>query len=204
MEEIKKTAIDSGNTRILVLGLPVISEDTSFLPENERLHFSDINSGKRKQEFLAVRKALLELLGRYPGLEYDCNGKPFLSDKSYHISISHSKSHVATIIDPDREVGIDIEGRTDKFLRLYKRFLGETEQAAFGESLPKLQIAWSAKEALYKIIGIEAVDFTNQLQVMPFEISGEGTIEARHIPTNRLYRVNYKQTETFTLAYCIS
>lgn len=168
--------------------------------------FEKINSDKRKLEFLGTRWLLKILLGKEINVQYTADGKPYLNDGSYHISLSHSGKWMAVMIHPIRHVGIDIECPTDKTQKVYKRFLSETEQAELsnGKDIIQLQIAWSAKEALYKIIGKEAVDFANQLRLLPFEVQKEGRITAQHITTNTVYQLTYTQTAAYTLVYCIA
>ena len=161
-------------------------------------------SDKRKLEFLGVRVALKHMLGYEIAVKYDAEGKPFLVDESLHISVSHSGKWIAVMAHPDKSVGIDIEVPTDKIQKLYTRFLSETEQEELsgGQNIQQLQIAWSAKEALYKIIGKEAVDFAKQLRIYPFEVSENGEIRAEHIPSNQQYKLHYHQQSAYTLVYC--
>ena len=168
--------------------------------------FEKINSDKRKLEFLGTRWLLKILLEKEINVQYTADGKPYLNDGSYHISLSHSGKWMAVMIHPTKHVGIDIECPTDKIQKVYKRFLSETEQAELsnGKDIKQLQIAWSAKEALYKIIGKEAVDFANQLRLLPFEVQKEGRITAQHITTNTVYQLTYTQTAAYTLVYCIA
>lgn len=168
--------------------------------------FEKINSDKRKLEFLGTRWLLKILLEKETNVQYTADGKPYLNNESYHISLSHSGKWMAVIIHPTKHVGIDIECPTDKIQKVYKRFLSETEQVELsnGKDIKQLQIAWSAKEALYKIIGKEAVDFANQLRLLPFEVQKEGRITAQHITTNTVYQLTYTQTAAYTLVYCIA
>lgn len=168
--------------------------------------FEKINSDKRKLEFLGTRWLLKILLGKETNVLYTDEGKPYLNNGSYHISLSHSGKWMAVMIHPTKQVGIDIECPTDKIQKVYKRFLSETEQLELsgGKDIKQLQIAWSAKEALYKIIGKEAIDFANQLQLLPFEVQKEGRITAQHITTNTVYQLTYTQTAAYTLVYCIA
>jgi len=167
--------------------------------------FSRIVSEKRKSEYLAVRVAMKKMLGSEKIIIYDSDGKPALSDESFQISISHSANWIAVMAHPTRSVGIDIEVPTEKMKKLYKRFLSETEQKELsnGEHLNKLMLAWSAKEALYKIIGMEAVDFAKQLRIYPFEVKETGTFIGEHIPTKQQYKIQYIQNQDFVLAYCV-
>jgi len=102
-------------------------------------------------------------------------------------------------------VGIDLEVPTDKFQKLYQRFLNKKEQELLFDpnDLRKVQLAWSAKEALYKIIGIEAVNFDKQLEIKPFELSSEGTFTGLHIASGKTFLLNYSVNEEFNLVYCI-
>ncbi|MBP7612578.1 MAG: 4'-phosphopantetheinyl transferase superfamily protein, partial [Paludibacter sp.] len=165
--------------------------------------FEKINSDKRKLEFLGTRWLLKILLEKEINVQYTADGKPYLNNESYHISLSHSGKWMAVMIHPTKHVGIDIECPTDKIQKVYKRFLSETEQAELSGGkdidIKQLQIAWSAKEALYKIIGKEAVDFANQLRLLPFEVQKEGQITAQHITTNTVYQLTYTQTAAYTL-----
>ncbi len=168
--------------------------------------FEKINSDKRKLEFLGTRWLLKILLGKETNVQYTADGKPYLNDESYHISLSHSGKWMAVMIHPTKQVGIDIECPTDKIQKVYKRFLNETEQVELsdGKNIKQLQIAWSAKEALYKIIGKEAIDFANQLRLLPFEVQTKGRITALHLVTNTVYQLTYTQTAAYTLVYCIA
>jgi 4'-phosphopantetheinyl transferase len=168
--------------------------------------FEKINSDKRKFEFLGTRWLLKILLGKETNVQYTADGKPYLNDGSYHISLSHSGKWMAVMIHPTKHVGIDIECPTDKIQKVYKRFLSETEQTELsdGKDIKQLQIAWSAKEALYKIIGKEAIDFANQLRLLPFEVQKEGQITAEHLVTNTVYQLTYTQTAAYTLVVCIA
>lgn len=176
------------------------------LSEYEQLSFENIASEKRKLEFLGIRIAFKELFGKEMEIRYDTVGKPYFLDNSYEISISHSRSWIAIMAHPTRPVGIDIECRNDKIQKLYKRFLSETEQKELsnGENISQLELAWSAKEALFKIIGNEAVDFSKHLRIFPFEAKNQGEILAEHIPTKIKYELSYIQTSAYSLVCCLT
>jgi len=176
------------------------------LPGSEITEFNKIVSEKRKLEFLGIRTALKTVLGKEVPIEYDDEGKPHLSDKSFQISVSHSNKWVAVIVHPTKKVGIDIECPTDKIQKLYKRFLSPVEQVELsnGKDIRQLLIAWSAKEALYKIIGKESIDFANQLRIYSFEVKSAGEIRAQHVPSKTKYQLHYQQAENYTLVYCLT
>lgn len=165
--------------------------------------YQSLKTDKRRKEYLATRLALKQLVGIETDIIYDQNGKPSLSDHSKFVSISHSGKWVAVMTHENKPCGIDIECPTDKFEHLYTRFLSKEEQNYLkeNEDLMKVQIAWSAKEALYKIIGPEAVNFADQLKILPFDKSS-GHLLAEHVPTQRQYKLFFKCNADYNLVYC--
>ena len=171
------------------------------LEADESAMYHSLKSAKRKLEYLGLRAALKTMFGKKVPLAYFPDGKPFLTDNSAQINVSHSGKWLALIAHPDAPVGIDIECPTDKIERLAHRFLGDDELKTLS-GREKLQIAWSAKEALYKIIGKQAVDFAGQLRLLPFDIFGKnGEFKAEHIPSKTIYTGNYLLTDDYTLVY---
>jgi len=206
----EKFKIQNSKFKILNLEFKILNSESidELLQEIEHpdtlVDFRKIKTDKRKLEFLAVRVALKKLLNEEFYIFYTDDGKPFLTENRYNISISHSKNWVAVAAHPSRQIGIDIECWSDKIPKLYKRFLNETEQKAFGTNANQLQIVWSAKEALYKIIGKTAVDFANQLQIFPFDAENEnGELTAKHLVSGKLYTLNYYQNLDYVLVYCV-
>jgi phosphopantetheinyl transferase len=209
METMKCELITLKKARVLiceVTGSVETLKEQLTLIDPDKTEFQKIVSEKRKLEFLGIRIALKTLLGREIQIQYDAEGKPFLSDKSYHISVSHSNKWIAVMIHPSKKTGIDIECPTDKIQKLYTRFLSPTEQKELseGKDIRQLLLAWSAKEALFKIIGKEAIDFANQLRIFPFDVKPSGEMKAQHVPTKSIYKLYYHQTEEYTLVYCLA
>jgi len=171
----------------------------------EVAEYERFTSPKRRLEYLGVRIALKKLLVKDVVICYDSEGKPSVSDNKHQISISHSNKWIAVMTHPTRPVGIDIECPSDKIQKLYTRFLSKTEQKELsdGKDNRQLQLAWSAKEALYKIIGKEAIDFAHQLRILPFEVHEKGELKALHLKTNTFYQLSYIQTSVYTLVYCL-
>ncbi|MDR3651425.1 MAG: 4'-phosphopantetheinyl transferase superfamily protein [Paludibacter sp.] len=198
--------ISEGDARILVWELTESFEELKLrLSGIHKKKLKKFSSEKRKLEYLCVRVAMKELLGKETLIEYDNDGKPYLADKSAQISISHSKSWIAVMVHPSKSVGLDIECPTDKIGKIYTRFLNEAEQKELsnGHNISQLQLAWSAKETLYKIIGKDAVDFSTQLQIFSFEVKTMGEITAQHIPAKKLYQLHYIQQLAYNLVYCV-
>ncbi|MFT3753926.1 MAG: 4'-phosphopantetheinyl transferase superfamily protein [Paludibacter sp.] len=199
--------ISAEGAQLLVWEITERVDELKLLLENwDENEFEQIASAKRRLEYLGIRVALKELLGEEVRICYTEEGKPYLLNKKHQISVSHSGRWVAVMIHPERSVGVDIEVPTDKIRKVSTRFLSGTEQKELsgGEDVKQLQIAWSAKEALYKIIGKEAVDFASQLRIFPFETNGTGEILAEHIPTKDIYQLHYIQHLEYTLVYCLA
>lgn len=188
-----------------------INEDIAILQSQlslSNIEIAELNiipTDKRKREYLAVRIAFKKLLGEEIKIIYNEDGKPLVADNSFHISISHSKRWIAVIAHPANKVGIDIEYINEKVRNVYTRFLSLEEQSylSAGRDLQQLQIAWSAKEALYKIIGKQALDFGNHLRIHPFVALNAGELKATHNPTNKFYQLTYLQNSDYTLVYCV-
>ncbi|HOL01132.1 MAG TPA: 4'-phosphopantetheinyl transferase superfamily protein, partial [Paludibacteraceae bacterium] len=136
------------------------------------LEYEKLKNERRQVEYLGTRIALKKLLNKEINLYHTSEGKPYLEDECYQISISHSQQWIAVIAHPNLSVGIDIECFQPKILKLYERFLNDEELKYFGDekNIRKLTLIWSAKEVIYKIIGNEAVNFSHQIQVLPFKL----------------------------------
>jgi len=167
------------------------------------LEYEKLKNERRQVEYLGTRIALKNLLNKKIDLFHTSEGKPYLKDESYQISISHSQQWIAVIAHPNLTVGIDIECFQPKILKLYERFLNEEELRYFGDekNIRKLTLIWSAKEVIYKIIGSEAVNFSHQIQVLPFKLKESGEIRTLHIPSEKIFRLHYNQTNDYVLVY---
>ena len=66
-------------------------------------------SERRKMEWLSVRVLLYSMLQEDKEIGYSPEGKPYLTDHSFFISISHTKGYVAVMLASSVPVGIDID-----------------------------------------------------------------------------------------------
>jgi len=142
-----------------------LSFKDKYLPIIEKM------TENRKREWLAIRVLLKEMLGEEKEILYNSIGKPYLSDNSFHISISHTKGYAALIINKENEVAIDIEKISSKVENVRKRFVSEEEEESLSQSNERIHLLlfWSAKETLFKRLGVESVDFKTHLHIQPFE-----------------------------------
>jgi phosphopantetheinyl transferase len=178
--------------------------------EEEKSIFSPLNSGKKRKEFLGVRVALEALLGREIQIAYTKEGKPYLLDGSFQISISHSREWIAVMIHPVFEVGIDIEVQKQTVLRVYKKFLHEEEIRYFANETEEekrriyFQLIWGAKEALFKIIGGDSVDFAESFQTLAFDLKDEGAFNVIYTKKGRIFELKYFQDKHYCLVFCLA
>lgn len=194
----------------LQLGIWKIEEprETLYALLDNKIWLSDIitiKSESRIVEMLAVRALIKEMIGKEVCICYTSSGRPYLEDKSYYISISHTKGFVAVLLNTIRPIAIDIEQISDKAKRVRKRFVSEREYIDEDQEILHLLLHWSAKETLFKILDVEGVDFLRHLYIEPFtpQVSGIFGGSESKTKTNSSYEINYKINDEFVLTYLI-
>lgn len=167
--------------------------------------FERFKAEKRKQEWLAVRVLLKELLGEEKKIVYLPSGKPCLEDGSACISFSHTPGYVAVAIHPSAEVGVDIEQYGTRVQRLASRFVREDElvSVASGDEIYALLLHWSAKETMFKLMEEEAVDFLDHLRIFPFTLQESGVMEAQEYrsPNEQKFLIHYDTHPDYVLTF---
>ncbi len=170
-----------------LLGIWEITEDfqslysmLEFSPA-EKETLAGFKSHSRKLEWLSVRVLLLEMAG--PGIKiyYNSNKKPFLTDGSYYISISHSYKLTSIMVSRKHRVGLDLEHVSNKISTLAGKFLTPGEVSAINENCRKyhVYIYWCAKEALYKICDKQNINFREDIISDPFVPANQGVITGK-------------------------
>ena len=167
---------------------------TFFNPEElEDKDFQKFTYEKRKTEWLATRALLKHMIGPTFQISYDESGKPILNHSIYpHISISHSRDFVSVLIHQQWAVGIDIESMNRNYAPIRNRYLSEIELEHVNES-PLLQcLYWCAKEAVFKLVEENGVDFRKQIEVIAFDPL-QNTFKARFLYGNeeRIYQLQH-------------
>lgn len=167
--------------------------------------FSRFSAEKRKQEWLAVRVLLKELLNEEKEIGYHPSGKPYLKDGSLHVSFSHTVGYVAVALHPTMEVGVDIEQYGVRVKRVASRFIREDELSSItsGDEIYGMLLHWSAKETMFKLMNDEAVDFIDHLHIQPFQMEDSGTMEALEYRSgkNREFHIHYDTHSDYVLTY---
>lgn len=178
--------------------LAQLSRLDEYLPFLER-----VKGVERRREWLASRVLLQQLLGHEARIAYRPDGAPYLPDEPWQISISHTKGYAAVLLQTDPPVGIDIEYRAPRILRIRSRFVSAAEEAGIdpAQEVEHLLVHWCAKEALFKMIGQQEVDFVDHLHVQPFPLQPCGMIEVRETRTARqaTFRLAYRLFPDFVL-----
>jgi len=197
LQEIKK--IENEST-IAIWEITETAPELLDLLHNKKTYSADLTkltSDKRKKEWLATRILVEAICGKDKIVAYNEKGKPYLTDHSFHISISHTSNFVALIAHQTREVGIDIEKISDRICHLKERFLHKEELLHIDstQETTHLLLHWSAKEVLFKMINEENVDFSEHLRIFPFTPQKNGTFFGKEMRT--------KRQENYNFAYCI-
>ncbi len=160
-------------------------------------------SAKREIETKGKNYLAKYLLGNSCAIAYDNKGKPYLSNDTRHISISHSHDKLAIIVNEHESTGIDIELIRDKVLKIKHKFLTNEELLEANDDVEKLLVYWAAKETLYKIYGLKEVDFIAHLFVKPFTKHKLGSIIGEiNLPNfKEVFELNYQLIEDYALVY---
>lgn len=180
-------------------------EDESFL--------QSFKHPNKRLEWLAGRLLLKDLCANlglnYQGVRKTAHGKPVLQHLDPEISLSHSFPMVAAIIDLNQQqVGIDIEQKRLKVLRLKEKFMTKNEIVEIGpEDFTKATLIWSAKETLYKIYAKKGLVFKEDLEILNFEINDDrnGVLDAQINKglMKAKYKIGYSITSSYVLTYNI-
>lgn len=159
------------------------SGDLTLFFSSEELsnpEFQKYTYEKRQVEWLATRLLIQKLIGSDFKITYSETGKPILDHIQYkHLSISHSRYFVAVFLHEKHPVGIDIEEMSRNYNAVKKRYLSEEELADVSE-IPLLQcLYWCAKEAIFKLVSDNGVEFREQIHISSFNPEKEMQFIAR-------------------------
>ena len=137
----------------------------------------------RRREVLAER-LLLHRMGGHDALRHNSNRAPSVAGCP-HMSIAHTRRELMIAVNPRHPIGIDLEGYRRQLLNVRRGFLSEDEQAWLaGDDLRAHAVAWTAKEAVFKLISVRALvkDYRHDIALQPFAVD-ESATELRHSAT---------------------
>ena len=155
----------------------------SSVPTDEMEEISLFRNENQRRQKLAVRALLNEVFDEKMYLNHHDNGKPYLENCVTNISITHTDKYVAIIISNDDELGIDIESLDRNFAPVEQKALSEDEIDDLDDDKKNEQLAiyWCAKEAIFKRMSQNRVNFAEQIEVEKFNLKKEGELEATFI-----------------------
>ncbi len=129
---------------------------------------TNVRSDNRRSEIITTNLMVKELFGKNCSLRHHQSGAPYLetgnATDTPQISISHCRGMVA-IAYSDKAVGVDVEQIEERAARIRERVQNADELQHTGNSLVLNTILWTAKEALFKLIPENGVDFTKDLHI---------------------------------------
>lgn len=161
-------------------------------------------SPRRKMEWLSVRVLLHVLLKEDKQIAYSPDGKPYLTDHSFYISISHTKGYVAVILSSAPPVGIDIEQYGPRVRRVFDRFIRPDEQIEtyLGDTTWSMLLHWSAKETVYKCMESPDADL-RKLCLSHFIPQEGGIFQVQEYATKQqqIFTVGYRISQDFVLTW---
>lgn len=138
-----------------------------------------ITAMSRRAERLAWRGLFRKVAGEECRVSYSKQGAPCIENSQYkYISVSHCADCVALLLS-DKPCGVDVERVERNFERVARKYISDAEREGLPVDSPlKMAAVWCAKEALYKMIGREGVDFLKDIEIIKLDVEA-GEIEAR-------------------------
>ncbi len=165
---------------------------------NEKSFAEKLTIEKRKQEFLQAR-VIRDQIADETEIIYNEDGKPFLKDNSQFISISHSENYIGIVCAPFN-IGMDIEEVNERIHKIKNRFLNEQEIESFGKDTLSLTIAWTIKEALFKLNDRKGIDFRKELLIKE-KINGFYLCHMLELDGWHSVRIKVIQKENLIISY---
>jgi phosphopantetheinyl transferase len=180
----------------------------SSVPDEELEVIMQYPSSRRRCEQLAVRALLNKCFAKKQYLGYEENNRPFLKNYSGDISISHAGKFVCIIVHESKYVGSEIEGRTRNFLPVENKIVNDYEASYLDPKYKddQLCLIWCAKEAVYKVMHEQGVDFNRQIEIKKFTPKKEGKLTVRF--TDNVYddqelTLGYRIVEDYAMTWVL-
>ena len=203
-----KTITVNPTTKVLIWKIEesfeTLSEDIELTLRSKQ-RVDGMRSKLHRRGFLSIRHLLAAEGYCDHDLFYDENGKPHLNNGK-HISITHSFIFSAIIIS-DIEVGIDVEKKREKILKIAHKFTAFEDYQKLNHKdviIRKLTIVWCAKESLYKSFNRVGLTFLNHIYVEDFSLYYNDTVAVVDFEDKiERYNVSFLEFEGFTCAYAL-
>jgi len=155
---VKTILIDIKNVKIALMKVDDVSQD---IPQNTVKESSISKNRLREKEGVSL---LLETYHPKLKLEYNSNGKPFLTPKTFAISISHNQEWIGLAWSTLALLGLDIERIDPRIEKVSDRFL-HGEELNYIKTLRDKTAVWCIKECLIKLTDNKKLNLKNELRV---------------------------------------
>lgn len=157
-----------------------------------------VSLAKRRIELLVERLLLISLCNKDMELQHTGSGAPFVAGFGQSVSISHSGGYVA-LAAGSADIGVDIETKASKTLKVRARFLNSQEQSAVALNDVAAHVrAWTAKEAIYKAEGKGTLNCLDGIRLDAEAIAcGQNTYMAT--TSDNKYMLHTYQTKNYTI-----
>lgn len=179
-----------------------------FATEQDLIEDFDHLSAKRKKEKVFVNHLLqLQLPGER--ISHEESGKPYLTNQpDMGISISHTGNYASLMLSKEnKNIGIDIEKNdTAKVLRVRHKFMTEKEVSLHptNDEGTDALLAWTTKEALFKLATPPHYDFIGGFEITSSTISGnKGYSHVTDLISHATYRVEHEIHPDYVMTYVI-
>jgi 4'-phosphopantetheinyl transferase len=173
----------------------------------EKAKLDSFKNISRKVEWLSVRALVKTMLGKDTRILYNAENKPFVRGNTHNISISHSNNLTAVLISKDKRVGIDLEFMTGKISKVADKFINEKESITSDPEMNKyhLYLHWCAKEAMYKILDKQDINFRDGLTIAPFIPGEHGFMNGQVLNGSgeENLELEYLQHDNYALVWCV-
>ncbi len=176
------------------------------LTDAERAYLESVQHPNRRKEWVAIRTFLQNNMGFADcSVAYNEKGAPVLKNPDLNLSISHSSGKAAIVLSENKKVGVDIEVRANKVLRVVNKYLSEAEQNFLDRKFRDAHalVCWSAKECAYKIFDRPGTSFKENMRVKPFKLDRYGSVIVKLFTDDGLrdYELMYEQHKDYVVAY---
>lgn len=161
----------------------------------EAAYYATISSENRRREWLTSRWMVRREIGENVSTIY-IDGRPTLVGSDKQISISHS-DHLVVLMIAEVQCGVDIENSTRDFSRVSRRFLCPEELSWM--SAEEVALAWSIKEAAYKMIGDLEIDFATMFHIKKIDReNGLSFLSYKGVD----YQLKIESFDQYNIVYC--
>ncbi|MEG0559925.1 MAG: 4'-phosphopantetheinyl transferase superfamily protein [Muribaculaceae bacterium] len=165
----------------------------------------NVTAKSRQAEMLTERLLLQLIFGKNVTLIHNADGAPCVLESDYNISITHTSGIVCVATHPTQRIGIDIEQIRTRVIKVRNKFLNDHEkQWILEDDVTANLIAWTAKEALFKIIPENEIDFKEHLQLESFTSQESGQFTFKGTDTRTTTPRTYDIITNIELEYILS